>query len=103
MRVFVATHVRKDVTCSRAEPTAAHRDWETSKSSIRQRRPFTFGATALATVPLQLVEQGETGATSTLAPYLFLAANLTVGLIGLGTMRLIGLHWMDRKRRSSQS
>jgi tellurite resistance protein len=54
---------------------------------------FTFGATALATAPLRLVEYGATGVMVTLAPYLFVAANLAVGLIAFGTLRLLGRYW----------
>jgi tellurite resistance protein len=50
---------------------------------------FTFGATALATAPLRLIERGDTGPIAVLAPYLFVAANLVVGAIALGTVRLI--------------
>jgi tellurite resistance protein len=50
---------------------------------------FTFGVTALATAPLRLVAHGDTGAMATIAPYLFFGANLVVGLIAIGTLRLI--------------
>jgi tellurite resistance protein len=50
---------------------------------------FTFGVTALATAPMRLIAHGDTGAIATLAPYLFIGANLAVGLIALGTLRLI--------------
>ena len=50
---------------------------------------FTFGVTALATAPLRMVARGDTGAMATLAPYLFIGANLVVGLIAIGTLRLI--------------
>jgi len=50
---------------------------------------FTFGITALATGPLRMVARGETGPAAMLAPYLFLFANLVVGLIALGTLWLI--------------
>jgi tellurite resistance protein len=49
---------------------------------------FTFGATALATAPLRIIEQGEAGAIALLAPYLFAGANLTVGVVALGTVML---------------
>jgi tellurite resistance protein len=64
---------------------------------------FTFGATALATAPLRLVEHGATGVMVTLAPYLFVAANLAVGLIALGTLRLLGRHWRVVGRRGDFS
>jgi tellurite resistance protein len=50
---------------------------------------FTFGITALATAPISLVAHGDTGAIALLAPYLFAAANIAVGLIVLGTLRLM--------------
>ncbi|MCG2639863.1 MULTISPECIES: dicarboxylate transporter/tellurite-resistance protein TehA [Bradyrhizobium] len=50
---------------------------------------FTFGATALAIAPIRVVGHGDTGAIALLAPYLFAAANIVVGLIMLGTLRLI--------------
>jgi tellurite resistance protein len=50
---------------------------------------FTFGATALAIAPIRMVGHGDTGAIALLAPYLFAAANIVVGLIVLGTLRLI--------------
>lgn len=50
---------------------------------------FTFGATALATAPLRMVENGGGGAVAAIAPFLFVAANLTVGLVAWGTLRLV--------------
>jgi tellurite resistance protein len=59
---------------------------------------FTFGATALATAPLRMVEHGEAGAVATLAPYLFVAANVTVGLIAFGTARLSARTWVSARQ-----
>ena len=50
---------------------------------------FTFGATALATAPLRLVAHGDSGPMAVLAPYLFAGANITVGLIAIGTLYLL--------------
>jgi len=50
---------------------------------------FTFGVTTLATAPIRMIAHGETGAIAHLAPYLFVGANIAVGLIALGTLRLI--------------
>jgi len=50
---------------------------------------LTFGATALAAVPLDMMERGATGAVATIAPVLFVAANIVVGLIALATLRLL--------------
>jgi tellurite resistance protein len=50
---------------------------------------FTFGITALATAPIHMIGHGDTGAVALLAPYLFAGANIAIGLIALGTLRLI--------------
>jgi tellurite resistance protein len=50
---------------------------------------FTFGATALASTPLLMVEHGATGAAASIAPYLFVAANILVGLIAVATAGLL--------------
>jgi tellurite resistance protein len=50
---------------------------------------FTFGATSLAAAPLVMVERGTTGAVASIAPYLFVAANVVVGLIAVATVRLM--------------
>jgi tellurite resistance protein len=50
---------------------------------------FTFGATALAIAPIRMAGHGDTGAIALLAPYLFAGANIVVGMIALGTLRLI--------------
>jgi len=50
---------------------------------------FTFGIAALSTAPLRLLAAGATGAMEVVAPALFLAANIVVGLIALGTVRLL--------------
>ena len=50
---------------------------------------FTFGASALAAVPLDMMERGTTGAVASIAPYTFVAANIVVALIALATLRLM--------------
>lgn len=50
---------------------------------------FTFGITALGGAPLRMILHGDTGAIAQLAPYLFVGANIGVGLIALATLRLI--------------
>jgi len=50
---------------------------------------FTFGATALAAAPLRLLAHGDTGAIATLAPVLFVATNLVVGVIAIATIGLL--------------
>ena len=49
---------------------------------------FSFGATALATLPLRLIEAGQDGAAIALAPYLFVGANLVILAAIIGTLRL---------------
>lgn len=60
------------------------------------RQPFaasywgaTFGATALATAVLRMAGRGDGGAVQTLAPVLFVTANIVVGLIAVGTVLLL--------------
>ena len=50
---------------------------------------FTFGITALAAGPLRMIARGETGPAAVMAPFLFIFANLVVGLIALGTLWLL--------------
>ncbi|KAA0697459.1 dicarboxylate transporter/tellurite-resistance protein TehA [Neorhizobium sp. P12A] len=50
---------------------------------------FTFGATALASAPLRLIDRGDTGLITVLAPVLFVVANIVVGLIAIGTIHLV--------------
>ena len=50
---------------------------------------FTFGATALATAPMRLIERGDTGPVVQIAPILFIAANIIVILVAAATIWLI--------------
>jgi tellurite resistance protein len=50
---------------------------------------YSFGAAALATTPLRMIAHGQTGPVTELAPVLFLGANIVIGLIALGTVRLL--------------
>jgi tellurite resistance protein len=50
---------------------------------------FSFGVTALANAPLVMVIHGETGAVAELAPVLFCAANLVVGLLAIRSLMLL--------------
>jgi tellurite resistance protein len=52
---------------------------------------FTFGATALATACLRLVERGDTGPMTLIAPVVFIVANGLVGLTAIGTLGLMVL------------
>lgn len=49
---------------------------------------FTFGITAIANVPMTMIERGGTGPHELLALPLFVFANLFIGLLALGTVRL---------------
>jgi tellurite resistance protein len=50
---------------------------------------FTFGATALSTAALRMAARGDTGPVETLAPLLFVVANLVVVVVSIGTIMLI--------------
>ena len=50
---------------------------------------YTFGAAALTTTPLRMIAHGQTGPVTEIAPVLFVAANIVIGLIALGTIRLL--------------
>lgn len=47
---------------------------------------FSFGLSALATAPLRLIERGDHGAALALAPVLFVAANVAIGALTVGTV-----------------
>jgi tellurite resistance protein len=49
----------------------------------------TFGITALATAAVRMVGRGDVGALSTLAPVIFVLANIAVTLITVGTAYLL--------------
>jgi tellurite resistance protein len=48
---------------------------------------FSFGISALAVAPLSMLQRGDSGATATLAPALFGAANVVIAILALGTLR----------------
>lgn len=50
---------------------------------------FTFGATALATACLRLVEHGDAGPMVPIALAVFVGANLVVGIVAVGTIWLM--------------
>jgi tellurite resistance protein len=50
---------------------------------------YSFGVAALATTPLRMIAHGQTGPATQIAPVLFLGANIVIGLIALGTIRLL--------------
>lgn len=64
---------------------------------------FTFGVTALANGPIRLVLRGDSSLVALLAPALFVLSNLVVGIVSLGTLRLlvrgrIKLKWVASPR-----
>lgn len=63
--------------------------WITTQPFAASYWGFTFGATALAAVPLKLVELGERGPVAALAPYIFIAANLVLLVMAVGTLKLL--------------
>jgi len=63
--------------------------WITKEGFSPAYWAFSFGATALATAPMRLIERGDSGPVAQLAPTLFVAANIVVGLIALATIWLI--------------
>ncbi len=50
---------------------------------------FSFGVTALATAPLRMIERGDIGPVATLAPWLFVSANVVIGTLTIGTLYLL--------------
>lgn len=47
---------------------------------------FSFGATALATAPLRMIERGDAGLVVILAPFLFVAVNLLIAALAVATL-----------------
>lgn len=50
---------------------------------------YSFGVAALTTTPLRMIAHGQSGPVTQIAPVLFGAANIVIGLIALGTIRLL--------------
>jgi tellurite resistance protein len=50
---------------------------------------FTFGATALGSAPLRMIEKGEGGAVARLAPLVFVGANVVVAIVAIGSLVLL--------------
>ena len=48
---------------------------------------FSFGLTSLAGAPLRMLQRGDSGPISLLAPMLFAVANVTVAVLAVGTIR----------------
>ncbi|MBH8577121.1 hypothetical protein I8752_29915 [Nostocaceae cyanobacterium CENA369] len=55
----------------------------------RIARAFTLGIAALSLASLRLVERGMTGVMQELALLLFMGANIAIGSIALGTVRIL--------------
>jgi len=63
--------------------------WLFQQSFAASYWAFTFGIAALALSSLRFVERGMTGAMEGLAVLLFIGANIAIGSIALGTLRLL--------------
>ena len=50
---------------------------------------FSFGATSLASAPLHMIQHGDTGPIVHLAPCLFIAGNIVVAVLAIGTLKLL--------------
>lgn len=50
---------------------------------------FSFGATALPTMAMRMVERGDSGAMAWAAPILFVAANLVIAYLALSSLYLL--------------
>ncbi|MBC8104453.1 MAG: dicarboxylate transporter/tellurite-resistance protein TehA [Cytophagales bacterium] len=62
--------------------------WITRQPFAPSYWAFSFGVTALATAPLEMIERGDSGVAALLAPFLFVAANLVLILLTVATLRL---------------
>jgi tellurite resistance protein len=49
---------------------------------------FSFGTASIAGAPARMIARGDTGAVVEMAPYLFAAGNVVIGILVLGTLRL---------------
>ena len=63
--------------------------WLRKQSFAASYWAFTFGAAALPTAPLRMIAHGVTGPVAEIAPVLFITSNLVIGLVALGTIRLL--------------
>lgn len=64
------------------------RRWLAEQSFVPGYWGFSFGLTALALAPLIMISRGDRGAVATLAPLLFLVANVGIARLFWGTVRL---------------
>jgi tellurite resistance protein len=50
---------------------------------------FSFGVSALASGPLLMIKHGDNSVVQTIAPYIFVACNLAIGVMAIGTVALL--------------
>ena len=63
--------------------------WLLKQSFAPSYWAYSFGVAALTTTPLRMLAHGQTGPVTEIAPVLFVGANIVIGLIALGTLRLL--------------
>jgi tellurite resistance protein len=74
---------------TRADSTAAATVVVSTTTVAATYWAFTLGIAALSLASLRLVERGMTGMMQELALLLFMGANIAIGSIALGTVRLL--------------
>jgi len=63
--------------------------WIRAQAFVPGYWAFSFGTAALPALAMRMVERGATGLVATLAPALFIAANVVFALLIAGTLRLL--------------
>jgi tellurite resistance protein len=63
--------------------------WIAQAGAVPGLWAFSFGATAIATAPVQLIARGDHGAVSVLGPLLFVTANVVVASLTVMTLFLL--------------
>jgi len=58
---------------------------------------FSFGVASLGAAPIRMIERGDHGPISMLAPYLFIAANIVILLLAIATLKLLFSGLFHRK------
>jgi len=53
----------------------------------------SFGATALPTMAMRMVERGDSGPIAWLAPIVFVGANLVIAYLALSSLRVLARRW----------
>lgn len=64
-------------------------NWIREQPSAPSYWAFSFGGTALAATPMLMLLHGDSGAIATIAPVLFVGANLLIAILAVGTIRLM--------------